>query len=312
MNKQLLIIAGALALTACGGLNKNTVTYQMGKYDTAQYYVVAGDGASKQEAAANALSAMQQELAAHTAQAATTQVIDDLVANAKVEKTWRDKSVKDKHYLALAVLPREKANAVIVPLLDQVDTQLTGLAQQFATPADPLADLKVVYKMQPVVERRKALDDLYQFVQADRSGYKPETFAPYKTVLKEKMANVLVGVDVSGVESDVLVTYVIDALNKMGLGVAEAADPEQVLSVHIKTDVDNYSSKKIDGLIWCSSSASVSLANAEQGAVFARFNVYDRAGTSRLSDSMRRSMQGVGEQAAKQLTTHLENYLKTR
>ena len=312
MNQKLFVLAGALFLTACGGLNKNTVSYQMGKYDTTQYYVVAGDGSTKEDASANALAAMQKELTAHTSQAAGTQVLEDIMDNAKTEKVWRDKSVNEKHYFALAVLPRAKANAVLEPLLTKADIQLAGLSKQFTSPTDPLADLKVVYKMQPIIEQRNALDDLYQFVQADRAGYKPENFAPYKNIFKEKMANILVGVDVAGVESDVLVTYVIDALNRMGLEVVEVSDPDQVLTVQIKTEVDNYSSKKVDGLIWCSSSAAVSLTDASRGSTFARFNVYDRAGTSRLSDSMRRSMQGVGEQAAKQLIEHLENYLKTR
>lgn len=310
--KQLILAAGVLALAACGGLNKNTVTYQMNKYDTARYYVVPAEGGTKQEASARALEAMKQALADHTSAEAGTHVIDDLLANANVEKVWRDKSVNTKHYFALAVLLREKANAILVPLLNRADAKLAGISQQFSTPEDPLADLKVAYKMQPLIEERNALDDLYQFLQVDRSRYMSETFAPYKTIFKEKIAAVLVGIDITGVESDVLVTYVVDALNKMGLGVVDATDPDQILSVTIKTDVDNYSSKKVNGLVWCASSAAVSLADTATGATFARFNVYDRAGTSRLSDSMRRSMQGVGQQAAQQVTKHLENYLKTK
>lgn len=309
--KKLATLFLPLALAACGGLNKNTVSYQMGKYDSAQYYVVAGDASTKKEAAATALAHMQREILQHTPQAGQD-VVPDLMANAQVEKVWRDKETDAKHYFALAVLPREKANAVLTPLLNQADAQLNGLSQQFATPADPLADLKVAYHMQPIIERRLALNDTYQFLQADRHAYMPETFAPYKTVFKEKMAAVLVGVSVEGVESKVLVTYVVDALNKMGLGVVDAADPNQVLSVKIETEVDNYSSKKVDGLIWCSSGAAVSLIDTEKQVTFSRFNVHERAGTSRLADSMRRSMQAVGEQAATQIVTRLENYLKTK
>ena len=309
--KKLVTWLLPLVLAACGGLNKNTVTYQMSKYDAAQYYVVAGNASTKKEAAAAATSHMQQELLAHTPYAGQ-EVVADLMANAKVEKVWRDKQSDAKHYFALSVLPREKANAVLTPLLNQADAQLTGLAQQFAMPADPLADLKVAYKMQPIVERRIALNDLYQFLQADRSAYMPDTFAPFKNIFKEKMSSVLVGVEVEGVESRVLVTYVVDALNKMGLGVVEATDPKQVLAVKIETEVDNYSSKKVDGLIWCSSGASVSLVDTQKQVTFSRFNVQERAGTSRVADSLRRSMQAVGEQAAEQIVIRLENYLKTK
>ena len=309
--RKIVLLALALGLTACGELNKNTVSYQMAKYDASQYYVIAGDASTKKDAASQATAAMQKELLQHTPQAGQD-VIADLLANAKVEKVWRDKAAETKHYFALAVLPREKANTILTPLLNQADAQLTGLAQQFSTPADPLADLKVAYKMQPIVQRRAALDDLYQFLQADHSSYMPDTFAPYKNIFKQKMAAVLVGVEVSGVENNVMVTYVVDALNKMGLGVVENTDPDKTLLVKIATEVDNYSSKKVDGLIWCSSGAAVSLVDIERGVTFARFNVHERAGTSRLEDSLRRSMQSVGEQAAQQIAVRLENYLKTK
>lgn len=309
--KKIALVTLTLALAACGGLNKNTVSYQMSKYDTSRYYVVSGDGATKKAAAAQAQENMQRELAAHTP-AAAQEVLGDLLANAQVEKVWRDKEVTAKHYYALAVLPRAKANAILTPLLNQADAQLTGLAQQFSTPVDPLADLKVAYKMQPIIERRNALDDVYQFLQADHSSYMPANFAPYKNAFKEKMAAVLVGVSVEGVESNVLRSYVIDSLNKMGLGVVDAADPDQTISVQILTEVDNYTSPKIDKLIWCSSGATVHLIDAQRQTTFSSFNVHERAGTSRLEDSLRRSMQSVGEQSAKQIMLRLENYLKTK
>ena len=109
-----------------------------------------------------------------------------------------------------------------------------------------------------------------------------------------------------------LVTYVVDALNQMGLGVVDSSDPDQVLSVKIETEVDNYTSKKVDGLVWCSSGAAISLVDSERGVTFSRFNVHERAGTGRVEDSLRRSMQAVGEQAADQIAKRLENYLQTK
>ena len=307
------IIAPVLALTlvACAGLNKNTVSYQMSKYDTAQYYTVAGEGSTKKEAAAHALDNMQRELTQHTP-AVGQDILGDLVANAQVVKVWGDKEADTKHYYALAMLPRAKAYAVLTPFLNQADAQLTGLAQQFSSPADPLADLKVAYKMQPIIERRSALDETYQFLQADHASYMPDTFAPYKNVFKEKMAAVLVGVSVEGVESRVLASYVVDSLNKMGLGVVDATDPDQTISVRISAEVDNYTSKKIDNLIWCASGATTQLVDMERQITFSSFSVHERAGTSRLEDSLRRSMQEVGRQVAQQVTLRLENYLKTK
>lgn len=311
--KQLMILTLAVVgLCACSGLNKNTVSYQTAKYDTAKYYVVAGEGVTKAEASQNALDNMRREMIQNALDAANQGVMPDLMANASVDKVWRDADVSAKHYYALAVLPRANARKTLEPLLKQADLKLAGLAAQFTSPADPLADLKIAYKMQPIVLRRQAIDDLYQFLSADRESFEPASFLPYKNALKEKLAAVLVAVDVEGVQSDVFVTYVVDALNQMGLGVTDVTDPDQVILVKVVTETDEYGSKKVDGLMWCSSSAAVSLKDAQRGVTFARFNVHERAGTSRLPDSIRRSMQNAGEEASAQITKRLEVYLKTR
>lgn len=310
--KKIVLCAAALFLGACAGMNKNTVNYQMNEYDAAKYYVVAGEGMSKEEASQNALENMRREMVQQAPAAANQGVVTDLMANAEVEKTWRDQDFSGKHYYALAVLPRAKARKVLSPLLDQEDAKLEGLAAQFANPPQPLADLKIAFKMQQPASRRAALDEIYQFLDASRQSYRPEVFTPFKTILQDKLAAVLVAVDVQGVQSEVLVTYVVDALNRMGLGVTDAANPDKVLSVNIVTDVDAYDSEKVQGLVWCSSGASISLVDVGRGVTFARFNVHERAGTSRAEDSLRRSMQSVGEQAAVQIAARLETYLKTK
>ena len=311
MKKIIALSAAALLLGACSGLNKKTVSYQVAKWDTSKYYVVAGEGSSKKDSAQNALDRMQQDLRQHTP-AAAEDVIGDLMANAAVKKTWRDPETTAKHYYSLAVLPRKNAQSVLTPLLNQTDAQLGGLSAQFSDPADPLADLKVAYKMQPLVQRRKALDEVYQFTDESRRSYMPETFGPYQNILKQKMSAVLVGMEGEGRESAVMVTYIVDALNKMGFGVVQEENPNQVLTVKVQTEVEGYNSKKVNGLIWCTSSAAVSLVDAAQGATFSRFNVSQRAGTTRREDSLRRSMQAAGEQAAREIEDRLATYLKNR
>ncbi len=312
MKKIIVLFVAVLGLSACTTLNKNTVSYQTSKYDAAKYYVVPGEGTSKAAASKQALEMMRRDLLTHAPGLQEESLLEDLLANAKVEKVWRDKSVKSKHYYALAVLSRKNAHKILAPGMDALDVQLAGLAEQFASPADPLADLKVAYRMQPLVEKRARLDEAYQFLTAEHQGYAAEKFTPYKNALKDKMSAVLVGVDVQGRESKVLVTHVVDALNKMGLGVVDIADPDKQLAVEIMTDTDAYNSKKVNGLVWCSSSAAISLVDTTRGATFSRFNVYERAGTSRAADSLRRSMEAVGEAAAVQVSSRLEAYLKTR
>jgi len=310
--KKIVTITTALLLCACSSVNKKTVSYQMSKFDTAKYYVVSGTGADKKAAAQNALDTMTRELSARPAASVVQNLVPDLMANAQVEKTWRADKSEGKRYYALAVLPRKNARTVVTPLINQADAQLTGLASQFASPADPLADLKVAYKMQPIVERRAKLDDMYQFLDESSASYMPENFAPYKNLFKQKMAAVLVGVDVEGQESAAMITYIVDALNKMGLGVVNTDSPDKVLSVKIITNIDGYNSKKVNGLIWCTSSAAISLVDEQNGATFSRFNVSQRAGTTRKADSLRRSMQAAGEQAASEIATRMETYLKNK
>ncbi|WP_428074331.1 hypothetical protein [Candidatus Avelusimicrobium luingense] len=312
MKKLIGCLCAVLALSACTTLNKNTVSYQASKYDSAKYYVVSGDGKTKDAASKDALENMRAALVQNAPDLAQDKILTDLVANAKVEKVWKDKSIKQSHYLALAVLSRENAHKILSQEMDKIDAQLSGLDAQFANPAEPLADLRIAYRMQPLIQHRTLLDDTYQFLSKTHQSYNADQFFPYKNKLKEKMAAVLVGVDVQGRESKVMITYVVDALNKMGLGVVDISDPEKVLSVEILTDVDNYDSKKVDGLLWASSNAAISLVDATRGVTFSRFNVYERAGTSRAEESMRRSMEAAGKQAAAQITARLEAYLKTK
>lgn len=311
MKKIIVLAAASFLLGACGTMNKNTVSYQMSKIDASKYYVVAGDGANKKASAQKALDNMKKELSQHTPQDAQ-EVLADLIANATVKKTWRDTDSVAKHYYSLAVLSRENAHKILTPRLNQTDAQLGGLAQQFSSPADPLADLKIVYKMQPLVQRRRALDEVYQFVDANSQTYMPDTFNPYKDIFKQKLSAVKVGIEADGDESDTMVTYVTDALTKMGFGVVDENHPNQVLTVQLQTKVNGYDSQKVNGLIWCNSSAAVNLVDCAQGTVFSSFNVSQRAGTTRRTDSLQRSMQAAGQQAAQEVATRLENYLKNK
>ena len=56
----------------------------------------------------------------------------------------------------------------------------------------------------------------------------------------------------------------------------------------------------------------VSLRDLQEKATFAQFNVNDRVGTSRRADSLRKSMEGIGEKAAAEITVRMMDYLKTK
>lgn len=306
-------LAAAVCLAACASVNKNTVSYQMARFDQGKYYVVSGEGADKTAAAKDALENMRADILRAVAQADTVKnLVSDLVANAKVEKVWRDKSSKQKNYFALAVLDRETAKNIVARPIDRVDGRLAGLAVQFAVSADKFADLKIAFKMQPLIEQGNILADLYQFLDAGRGSYKAAELAQYKMLFKNKLAAIRVSVEVAGVQSEVLTTRVVDALNQMGLGVVSPDADRVAIAVKVKTEVDGYESEKVSGLVWCNSQASVAMTDRETDAMFARFSVYDRAGTSRKADSLRRSMEAVGQKSAEQIAYRMDAYLRTR
>ena len=152
MKKIIVGLSAVLTLCACAGLNKNTVSYQTSKYDASKYFVVSGEGTSKEDASNRALRAMHQALVDSSLALAKDGIISDLMANVKVDKVWQDKSSDQKHFFALAVLSRTNAQKILTPRLDQLDSKLAGLATQFSSPTEPLADLKIAYRMQPLVQ----------------------------------------------------------------------------------------------------------------------------------------------------------------
>lgn len=311
--KKILILLGALALSACAGINKNTVSYQMSKYDQHAYYVVAGEGADKEAASANALANMRQSFAQNVPDAASLAEIDDIMANAYVDKVWRDKSSKEhKNYFALAVLKRQTAELILQVPANALDARLGALASQLQNTEDKFAGLRAAFAMKPLIMQRNVVQDVYVFVSEDQSGYETARFDNYKKLYNDRLAAVKVAAVVRGEENAVLLSRITDAVNQMGLSVVGAEDASALLSVEVDAQVDGYGSERLKGLVWAATSASVSLRDLQAGTTFARFNVYDRAGTGRKADSTRKSMEGVGDKASAEIVKRMTDYLKTK
>ena len=311
--KKILVLLGALALSACAGINKNTVSYQMSKYDQHAYYVVAGEGADKEAAAANALANMRQSFAQNVPDAANLAEINDIMANAYVDKVWRDKSRKDpKNYFALAVLKRQTAELILQVPANALDARLGALAGQLQSTEDKFAGLRAAFAMKPLIVQRNVVQDLYVFVSEDQTGYETARFDNYKKLYHDRLAAVRVAAVVRGEENAVLLSRITDAVNQMGLSVVGPEDSSALLSVEVDAQVDGYGSERLKGLIWAATSASVSLRDLQAGTTFARFNVYDRAGTGRKADSTRKSMEGVGDKASAEIVKRMTDYLKTK
>ncbi|MBO7237692.1 MAG: hypothetical protein J6U96_00160 [Elusimicrobiaceae bacterium] len=312
--KKLFVLLAACGLCACAGVNKNTVSYQMSKYDPAVYYVIAGDGADKKAASENALANMRQNIEQNVPDVKMLSAqVDDLIANAKVAKVWRDKSIKNpKHYFALAVLKRAAGEKVLQGTADDLDGRLGALASKLKATEDKFAGLRAAFAMEPLIIKRNVLQDLYIFISQNHEGYETERFDGYKKAYNDRLAAVKVAAVIRGEENITLLSRITDALNSMGLSVTEPDDETALLSVEVDAQVDGYGSEKIKGLQWAATSAAVSLRDLQSGTTFARFNVHDRAGTSRKDDSVRKSMEGVGDKASAEIVERLTNYLKTK
>lgn len=311
--KKAGVLLAAWVLCACAGINKNTVSYQMSQYDQQMYYIVAGEGQDKEAASANALANMRASFAQAVPDAAALPEINDIMANASVDKVWRDKSRKDpKNYFALAVVKRQTAELILQVPANALDSRLGALAAQLKGTEDKFAGLRAAFAMKPLIEQRNVVQDLYVFVSQEQTGYETERFENYKKLYNDRLAAVKVAVIIRGEEDHVLLSCITDAVNQMGLSVVGAEDSSALLSVEVDAKVDGYGSERLKGLIWAATSAAVSLRDLQAGTTFARFNVYDRAGTGRKADSLRKSMEGVGAKASVEIVKRMTDYLKTK
>ena len=158
--KKSWIILAALGLCACASVNKNTVSYQMSKYDQQVYYVIAGEGDTKSAAAADARMNMRKNIELNVVDAKEIAQVEDLLANAKIVKTWRDKSQsQNKHYLSLAVLKRATAQKILEAPINDTDAQLGALATQLQATEDKFAGLRAAFAMDPLIAKRNILED---------------------------------------------------------------------------------------------------------------------------------------------------------
>ena len=311
--KNGIILFCALCLTACAGVNKNTVSYQMSKYDQHAYYVVAGEGPTKEAASAAALENMRKSILQNVPDVSLVAELKDVLANAQVEKVWRDKSQKKpKNYFALAVLKRETAELILQVPANALDGQLRAHASKLQATEDKFAGLRSAFAMEPLLLKRNVVQDFYIFISQDHAGYESERFEMYKKLYHDRLAAVKVAVLVRGEENAVLISRLIDGVNQMGLSTVSPDDPTAILSVEADAKVDGYGSERLKGLEWAATTIAVHMRDLQAGTTFASFTMHDRVGTGRRADSVRKSMENLGDRSAAEIVKRMTNYLKTK
>jgi len=194
--------------------------------------------------------------------------------------------------------------------MDSLDGRLGGLVSQFKTDNDKFSKIKTALKIQPLLVRRNGFEDLYEKIDYNGAGYDPQNFAALKNVVYESMNSVKFSLNVLGQNSEILQTYIIDALNKMGLSVAvnEASD----IAIDVNGEITEFPSKRVGALFWCSATATVSLKDAATGGIFGRFSISDRQGSFRSDEAVKYTMNAVGKQAGDETAKKVSDYLQRR
>ncbi|WP_428897014.1 hypothetical protein Dip518_000799 [Parelusimicrobium proximum] len=306
MKKIFALLCAVIILSACSTLNKNTLSYRMSKVEGEKYLSALGSGSTKDAAKTNAKEEMRKMLT--STNAGSMPIVADLYNQAFIKDSWKEKN--QKKYYAIAVVERKVAKGLLENNFMTLDNQISGLAKNFELEADKFVRIKTAMKIQPLLERRNGLQDLYQLLDFNGLGYQTEKYSSLKNIVYNSMNSVKISLTVLGANSEVLHTHVINALNEMGLSVA--INEKSDISIDVNSEIDDYPSKKVDGLMWAQATASIGLKDMDTGGVFARFSISERQGASRASDAIRRTMDDIGKRAEGEIKTRLYNYLEKR
>ncbi len=302
--KKALVFGLVALLAACSTVNKNTLSYKLSKVNGEKYLTAASMGATKDAASKNAIAEINKRL---TAAGGNGQLVSDIANHSFIEDTWKDKATKQ--YYAVAALERKVGKQMIEGEIGNLDGQLDGLSKLFAT-SDKFGAIKTAVKIQPLIEQRNNLQNLYEVLDYNGQGYQAEKYVYLKNALYDSMSKVKISLKVLGANSNVLHSHIINGVNEMGLSVAinEPAD----ISIDVNSEINEYPSKVVNGLMWCRGTTTVSLKDVATGGIFATFSKSDRQGSARADEAVDRTMNSIGEMAEVEMKVRITNYLAKR
>lgn len=306
MKKIALLAMTAVLAAACSTVNKNTLSYKLSKVNGEKFLTAVSSGFEKKaDAEADAKRIMKNRLTA--AGGENDIIVADLYNHAFIQDTWRDKT--NKKYYAIAALERRVGKDMIIKEIHNLDGQINGLASQFET-ADKFGQVRTGLKIQPVIEQRNSFQDLYALLDFGGQGFEADKYNALKKSIYESLNKVKFSLTVKGANSNILHSHIINGLNEIGLSVAinEAAD----ISVDVTSEINEYPSKIVNGLMWCRSTSTIALKDMSTGGIFSTFTVTDRQGSSRAEEAVIRTMDSVGQSSSVEVQTRLLNYLAKR
>jgi len=234
--------------------------------------------------------------------------VADIYNHSFIKETWKDKQTKN--FYAIALLERTFAKDMLKGSMDALDGQIGGLAGQFKTDTDKFSKIKTALKISPLLVQRNGFEDLYEKIDYNGAGYDPQNFNAMKNIVYDAMNNVKFSLNVLGANSEILHTYIITSLNQKGLTVA--VNEKSDIAVDVNSEITEFPSKKVDGLFWCSATATVSIKDTATGGIFGRFSISDRMGSFRSDEAVKYTMNSIGKKAGDETAQKVSDYLQRR
>ena len=302
--KKALALSLIVFLAACSTANKNTLSYKLSKVDSEKYLTAASSGSTKKIASENAREEINKRL---VAAGGNGQLVSDISNHAFIKETWRDKD--SRQFFAIAALERKVGKKMIEGEIGVLDGQLDGLSKLMAA-SDKFGAIKTALKIQPLIEQRNNLQNLYEVLDYNGQGFDAERYAHLKTALYDALGRIKISLNVIGKNSNILHSHIINAVNEMGLSVAmnEPAD----IAIEVNSEINEYPSTVVNGLMWCRATTTVSLKDTATGGIFSTFHISDRQGSSRAEEAVERTMNSIGKMAAEEMKPRIMNYLARR
>ncbi len=307
--KNILIAIPLLALLcACGG-KKNILRENLKEYPYEKYLSKVESADTKDEAKKAALTELKGIFAALPKDNNSEARRENLLALAKVAKTWKMKQEGKKRYYAMAVLERQPALEALEQYYVGYDTQIEALTKKLNEEQDKFTRLKYALQMDKILSKRTALDEEYKILSYDATPYNEELLYNARAAYNRAFYEIKISSKIIGDEQEIIKTPIIERLNELGFQVGENL-PNADIELVMKAYIDKYESNTLKGLNWCSSTATVTLKDLATGGIFAIYSKTERVGSARKEEAQLRSLVSAGGEAAVAVKQKVIDYLE--
>lgn len=308
--KQLFIIVPVLALM-CACSNKNVLRENLKTYPYDKYLSKVASANTKAEAKEAALTEIKNIFATLPADDQSQARRDNILSLAKIAKTWKVKQDGNKRYYAMAILERQPAMEALQPYYTGYDAKIESLTKKLNEEPDKFVRIKYALQMEKLLKERNPLDDEYKILSYDATPYNEELLYNAHAAYNRAFYEVKISSKIIGDEQETVKTPIIDTLNSLGFQVGENL-PNADIELIMKVYVDKYESKTLQGLNWCTSTATVNLKDLATGGIFATYSKTEREGSTRKETSQLRSLIAAGQDAALAVKEKVLNYLERK